>query len=551
MTPEFAYFVKVNVAFMLFYAFYRLFFYKDTFFKLRRSILLVFFGLAFAYPLLNIQEWVKEQEPIAEVIQLYSVMLPEVVANGNTATAPDWKELLVSIALGVYWLVIIILFARFLVQLASILWLRLNSKRTAINQVEVYVLERPAGPFSFFHLIFLHPASHSENELEEILTHEQTHARQWHSIDVIISELICVLCWINPFVWLLKREVRHNLEYLADHTVLQSGYDSKNYQYHLLGLAHHSNQTGANLYNSFNVLHLKNRINMMNKKRSRTIGMTKYLIFIPLAAILMLLSNMEAVARITKEVTKSEEISLPDIPDNIQILQDKPVFTVVDEMPKFPGGVDELLKFINQNVKYPEDASAKGVEGRVICSFIVRDDGSVSDPRIVRGVDPLLDAEAIRVIKLMPKWTPGKHKGEVVNTKYTIPISFSLGGKQEKKKEVAVVDKNSDPNNRIYTVVDEMPKYPGGEGELMKFIAQSVQYPAEAETKKLEGRVICSFVVRKDGSITDPVIVRGVDPLLDAEAIRVVNLMPTWTPGTQNGQAVNVKYTIPITFRMK
>ena len=332
MTPEFAYFLKVNVAFVLFYAFYRLLFYKDTFFKLRRASLLAFFGLALLYPLLNIQEWVKEQEPMTEVIQIYSAMLPEMTVTPEVVVKTDWKGILLSASSYMYWGVMALLFVRFFIQLSSILLLAYRSRRTVIHGVPVYRLDKPAGPFSFFKMIFIHPESHSEKEIDEILTHECTHVFQWHSVDVMICELITVICWVNPFAWLLKREVRHNLEYLADNTVIQSGYDCKSYQYHLLGLAHHY-QAAATLYNSFNVLHLKNRISMMNKKRSHGIGRTKYLIFIPLAAFLMLLSNIEAVARITgeiaaeavtgvKEATEISVLSEDDVKVSGQVIDD-------------------------------------------------------------------------------------------------------------------------------------------------------------------------------------------------------------------------------------
>ena len=124
-----------------------------------------------------------------------------------------------------------------------------------------------------------------EDEKQEILTHEQTHVRQWHSIDVIISEIVNIICWMNPFAWLLKTEIRLNLEYLADHKVMESGTNKKAYQYHLLGLANQNRQTG--LYNNFNLSHLKNRIKMMNKRRTKKIAKTKYLLFAPLAAALL------------------------------------------------------------------------------------------------------------------------------------------------------------------------------------------------------------------------------------------------------------------------
>ena len=607
MTPEFAYLLKVNVAFVLFYAFYRLFFYKDTFFKLRRAILLAFFGLALFYPLLNIQDWVRQQEPIADVIYMYSAMLPEATAKADAAASVDWYGWLLGSLGFIYWGIVAFLCGRFLVQLSSILWLAHTSERVVIHETPVYALRKAAGPFSFFRMVFLHPESHSDKETDEILTHECTHVSQWHSIDVILSEMMCMACWFNPFVWLLKREVRHNLEYLADNTVIQSGYDSKSYQYHLLGLAHH--QSVTTLYNSFNVLHLKNRIMMMNKKRSPGIVRTKYLIFIPLVGILMLLSNIEAVARLTvrlaneatvsnamvtatgilvdetgqpligasvvvkggKERTitdkkgafslevpanailrcsyqgrESQEVLAADMTNNNHLSlssksreMNEQVFTVVEKMPSFPGGDAELLKYIATNIKYPKESQDNGEQGRVICSFIVGRDGSVNNPEVLRGVTPLLNEEAVRVINTMPRWNPGMQRGKAVAVKYTVPITFRLKSPVEEAKEETL------------TVVDVMPQYPGGDRELLKFIAQSIKYPTDAQEAGVQGRVICSFVVDKKGNIVEPKIIRGIDPSLDAEALRVIGMMPRWTPGRQDGKAVRVLYTVPITFRLQ
>ena len=541
MTPEFAYLLKVNVAFVLFYAFYRLFFYKDTFFKLRRAILLAFFGLALFYPLLNIQDWVRQQEPIADVIYMYSAMLPEATAKADAAASMDWYGWLLGSLGFIYWGIVALLCGRFLVQLSSILWLAHTCERIIIHETPVYVLRKAAGPFSFFRMVFLHPESHSDKETDEILTHECTHVSQWHSIDVILSEMMCMACWFNPFVWLLKREVRHNLEYLADNTVIQSGYDSKSYQYHLLGLAHH--QSVTTLYNSFNVLHLKNRIMMMNKKRSPGIVRTKYLIFIPLVGILMLLSNIEAVARLTVRLANEATVSnamvtATDVSSKSREM-DEQVFTVVEKMPSFLGGDAELLKYIATNIKYPKESQDNGEQGRVICSFIVGRDGSVNNPEVLRGVTPLLNEEAVRVINTMPRWNPGMQRGKAVAVKYTVPITFRLKSPVEEAKEETL------------TVVDVMPQYPGGDRELLKFIAQSIKYPTDAQEAGVQGRVICSFVVDKKGNIVEPKVIRGIDPSLDAEALRVIGMMPRWTPGRQDGKAVRVLYTVPITFRLQ
>ena len=294
------YFLKINVAIALFYAFYRLFFYKDTFFVWRRTALLCFFAVSAVVPLFNIQTWVERQEPMVAVADLYAtVVLPEITPTVQTET--DGK-LLMADGIGMaYWAVAVLLAVRCLVQLAGIVRLARRCPTQKIDGTTVHLLPRPEGPFSFFHWIFVCPGTHTAEELHEILTHECTHARQWHSIDVLIGELACIVCWFNPFAWLMKREIRTNLEYLADEKVLETGHDSRTYQYHLLGLSHH--KAAATIYNSFNVLPLKKRIMMMNKRRTRAIGRTKYLMFLPLAALLMIVSNIEAVARATQKIT--------------------------------------------------------------------------------------------------------------------------------------------------------------------------------------------------------------------------------------------------------
>lgn len=303
MTPELAYFLKINVAIALFYAFYRLFFHKDTFFHWRRMALLCFFAISLLYPLLNIQGWIKAHEPMVAMADLYAtIILPEQAVTPLQEPAMNWQEVIIQFAKIIYWSGMLSLATRFFVQLGSIIRLHFQCSKSKIQGVRVHLLKKETGPFSFFHWIFIHPQSHTESEISEIITHEETHVRQYHSVDVLISEIMCIFCWFNPFIWLMKREVRGNLEYLADHHVLETGHDSKSYQYHLLGLAHH--KAAANLSNSFNVLPLKNRIKMMNKRRTKEIGRTKYLMFLPLAAILMIVSNIEMVARTTEKFAK-------------------------------------------------------------------------------------------------------------------------------------------------------------------------------------------------------------------------------------------------------
>lgn len=495
MTPEFAYLLKVNVAFVLFYAFYRLFFYKDTFFKLRRAILLAFFGLALFYPLLNIQDWVRQQEPIADVIYMYSAMLPEATAKADAAASVDWYRWLLGSLGFIYWGIVAFLCGRFLVQLSSILWLAHTSERVVIHETPVYALRKAAGPFSFFRMVFLHPESHSDKETDEILTHECTHVSQWHSIDVILSEMMCMACWFNPFVWLLKREVRHNLEYLADNTVIQSGYDSKSYQYHLLGLAHH--QSVTTLYNSFNVLHLKNRIMMMNKKRSPGIVRTKYLIFIPLVGILMLLSNIEAVARLTVRLANEATVSNAVVTAT-GILVDETGQPLIGASVVVKGGKERTIT--DRKGTFSLEVPANAI---LRCSY------------------------------------QGRESQEVLAADMTNNTHLSLSSKSREM------------NEQVFTVVEKMPSFPGGDAELLKYIATNIKYPKESQDNGEQGRVICSFIVGRDGSVNNPEVLRGVTPSLNEEAVRVINTMPRWNPGMQRGKAVAVKYTVPITFRLK
>ena len=526
MTPEFAYFLKVNVAFVLFYAFYRLLFYKDTFFKLRRASLLAFFGLALLYPLLNIQEWVKEQEPMTEVIQIYSAMLPEMTVTPEVVVKTDWKGILLLASSYMYWGVMALLFVRFFIQLSSILLLAYRSRRTVIHGVPVYRLDKPAGPFSFFKMIFIHPESHSEKEIDEILTHECTHVFQWHSVDVMICELITVICWVNPFAWLLKREVRHNLEYLADNTVIQSGYDCKSYQYHLLGLAHHY-QAAATLYNSFNVLHLKNRISMMNKKRSHGIGRTKYLIFIPLAAFLMLLSNIEAVARITGEIAAEAVAGVKEATE-ISVLSEDDVKVSGQVIDDFNGPVIGA----NVIVKGTNVGTITDTEGYFVLE--------TTKNAVLRFSFPGMKAKEVAV-----KDVQGKLKVQLYS-------DGSAQGSQSAPPPPPMSPQiSTDPSDLVFTVVEVMPEFPGGQGALLQFLAKSIKYPVIAQQNGIQGRVTCSFVVGKDGVIRNIEVIRGVDPSLDLEAARVISMMPKWKPGMQKGKEVSVKYTVPVTFRLQ
>ncbi len=237
------------------------------------------------------------------------------------------------------------------------------------------------------------------------------------------------------------------------------------------------------------------------------------------------------------------------------------IFQVAEEQPMFPGGMQEMMKYLQKEIKYPKEAADKGIGGRVIVQFVVNTDGSICEEKVVKSADPALDAEALRIVRSMPNWTPGKQRGEPVRVRFTLPVAFAaqgVGNTSGTPHTATTVTVNESAqaaslktDGEIFQVVEEMPEYPGGMSELMKYFSTNMRYPKEAQSKGIQGRVIVQFVVEKDGSITDAKVMKPVDPQLDAEALRVVNAMPKWTPGKQRGKTVRVRYTLPVMFHLK
>lgn len=428
------YLLKANLLLAALYALYRLLLHRDTFFAWRRATLLTIVAVSLLAPLPALQGWTDNLLPgqVAQGITA-EAWLPEFIATPQDAEAagndsPVLTYLAVAYAAGV-----LLLAGRMLVQLLAIVRLSRRCPATTIGGTRVRLLPRGEAPFSFFRLIFVCPEAHSPQELDEILAHEQTHARQVHSADVLVAELACALCWFNPAAWLLRRDVRNNLEYLADHHVLASGFDARAYQYHLLGLAYP--KAAATIYNNFNVLPLKERIKMMNKRKTRNIGRLKYLLFLPVATLLAAACSGNQKQEQPAEQPAQEQTATPtkeaDMEEVVVVAYDDnkvegEVLDLVEVAPEFPGGIPALMKFLAQNVKYPTDAQKAGKQGRVIAQFVVTTDGSVADVKIIRGIDASLDQEAIRVIKAMPQWKPGTQDGQPVNVRYTLPVVFKL-----------------------------------------------------------------------------------------------------------------------------
>ena len=611
--PELIYMLKVNIGIALFYAFYKLFCCRDTFFQWRRIALLSFLALSFLYPLMDMQAWVKEQPAINELADYYALMM---LTETNTSTAtvvtapvaiptPD----LLDIIKFVYWIGILLLSARFMIQLSSIFRLVLKSKSINVDQISIRSLSEPANPFSFWQWIFIYLPGLKEDEKQEILTHEQTHVRQWHSIDVIISEIVNIICWMNPFAWLLKTEIRLNLEYLADHKVMESGTNKKAYQYHLLGLANQNRQTG--LYNNFNLSHLKNRIKMMNKKRTRTTGHIKYALFAPLTAALLLVSNIETVARTAERLIYSTEESTPR-PEREEVasfvnttVQGLVTFTitVTNSEGKPQPNITLQIKPGNEVKTFKTNAEGKAtIEVDMTTPKYVSLD--VSSPKSSKHQSLLLSANKPNVtaifdtdddiaayikagkqirIKLQisnndnqqlagvelissstnAKATTNAHGEAQLTVGVGETIAINHKGYQEGKftvKELCPIKDMENPEpvrlllvgeDPVYQIADNMPEFPGGMIACLQYLARNIKYPVTAQKEGAQGKVIVQMVIEKDGSVDHVSIVRSITPELDAEAARVVKSMPKWKPATVKDKAVRCRYTVPVTFKLQ
>lgn len=476
------YLLKLNLALIVLFGFYKLMFSGDTFFSLRRATLIGMYLVAMLVPGLNCSYWINKSVGMVSMANEYAaIVLPAVTITPGGGGSIGWE----TTAMTIYTMVACLLLLRFFWQLVSIVRLRNKCRTTDINGTKVYLLESNEGPFSFFNWIFINPTKHNRQETDEIMTHELAHCRQLHSVDILFTELFAIVFWANPFVWLLKREVRLNLEYLADNNVLAGGTDSKKYQYHLLGLAYRKNV--ATISNNFNVLPLKKRIKMMNKKRTKRMAKVKYALYIPLAAALLVVSNIETVARDIANVAKAmpmakasvkqekmvdlsfsnkatvavesrknvqsteaierkdnkmevqadnrnSEMSAQKVEETTEVANEesaekgpkkspKKVYEYIENMPTFNGNLNQWLL---QNMKYPVEAMNKKEQGKVIVQFIVSENGEVSEPKIIRSVSPALDKEACRIVLAMPKWNPGKLKGKPVAVRYMLPITFRL-----------------------------------------------------------------------------------------------------------------------------
>ena len=507
MEAFYLYILQVNIGILAFYLLYRFLLVHDTFLEMRRAYWWLVWATVFAYPWVELHAVRGEAMPLQVVMADYVETITLVASAVAPVEAPSWTWQ--DALAGVWALGAAVLVVRFLVQLAVVCRLAWRGRKLVWHGQRVIALDSGEQPFSFFGWIFVNPDHYSEEELEEIMAHEATHARQRHSWDVVVSELLCCLFWFNPAVWLAKRYIRQNLEFLADRAVMRAGFDRKSYQYHLLRLSY---GVGVEqIVNSFNVSLLKRRIMMMNRKKSGRTGALKYALLFPVAGLLVLSANAEAVAETAEHVAAQWTA-----PDGTVTMTG----TVVDENGKPLPGVTVVLKGTMLGVR-TDAAGTFSIQARqgqtLVFTYVGRQTQEVpfnSEKPDIRVVMPLVD-------------TPLD----------VVEIASDGASKQASKG-------NAGEEN--LPVWDGAPKFPGGNPQ--RYIAENLRYPAEAIEKGIEGKVYVQFVIDTAGKVTTPKVVRGIHPLLDAEAIRLINEMPDWMPGQVNGKPVNGSFFLPVNF---
>lgn len=520
------YILKSAVCLAMFYLFYRLLLSKETFHRFNRMALLGVMLLSCLLPLVKVT--VEQASPVnAQVMSMEDLLLmyqwnsEAVVEEGSRPF--HWQEGLVL----VYFVGLFFVIVRHLWSLGRMLYLIRHSRCERLdNGIRLVVHRRKLAPFSWMRYIVI-----SETDLKEsghhILVHEMAHIHHYHSWDLLLTEACAWLQWFNPAIWLLKQELQNIHEYEADEEVLRQGINAKEYQMLLIKKA-----VGARLYsiaNSFNHSSLKKRITMMIRKKSNPWARAKYLYVLPLAAV-----TVAAFAR--PEISKPlDEISSVKVNDLLAVLE-----TYADKNVSNPAEKTKLkMKVVDE-------------EGKPIIAATVlvanTTNGTITDENGNFTLEVGID-QSIQVAYIGMSTVAMSVKDCLKKADQTIVLTES-----DTKKDVKVVASAPQAvtsDDQTFSVVEQMPEYPGGMRAGLEFMARNLRYPTKAREAGKQGRAIVQFVVRKDGSLSDFKVLRPVDPWLDAEAIRVISTMPKWKPGMQEGKPVSVKFTLPVTFMLE
>lgn len=541
MKEFFIYEGKVALLLVAFYLLFKVLLSRETFHRLNRVILLGTSLLAFVLPFCVIT-YTREVSAAEASRMLTSIsieaMPPELLLDGPTI----WPWLMLVWGLGA----LAVLFKNIWSMLSIARLLRSSNSMSGSRRAKIHILDKELTPFSWMGHIVLSRKDFEENG-NVIITHERAHIRLGHSVDNLLMLPVLLLQWFNPAVWLLMRDLREIHEFEADESVLASGVNAKEYQLLLIKKA-----VGKRYYsiaNSLNHSKLKNRISMMLSKKSSVASRCKALSLLLVVGIsLAATAQVNPVLRVNEAVSSDDNGKEKSEKEGLTLFMNEDgSFLVKGTILTLDGlkmnKADAVTIVIDENVKQEDVAKVKeflrehnvlkinlikAETNKEITSLSVNEltspnimiDGVVSDENALKNLNP----ETIDEVKV------DKDKNSIIITT------------KARESETAAHEEE-------FVVVEEMPQFPGGNEAMQKYIAENLKYPKTA-TKGEQGRVIVSFVINKRGKVGDVKLIRSVSPELDAEAVRVIQDMPDWIPGKQRGKAVNVRYTIPIVFKL-
>ena len=465
----FIYSVKVAVCLALFYLFHKLLMSRDTFHTFNRFAILSMMLLSLVLPLVHLS--LDSEAGINRgTVALEGLVAQTVVADGGNGVGEGLS--LTQVLLAAYVLGVVLFVGKALLSVGSLLRLIRRARCVEVrNGIRIYTMQGDISPFSWFRYIIMSEKDWQENR-REIVLHEMAHIRRCHSMDVAVCNMMIVFQWYNPAAWLLKRELQTAHEYEADEAVLSAGVDATHYQMLLIRKA-----VGERLFSMANNLNhnsLKKRITMMKIKRTNPVQKAKIAFVLPLAAMTVAAFASQKVENLSEKVEQESEAfsSVSDNPvvravgetarvaavkvqeekaleeasslsmasDTAETKSGKEFPCIPETFPQFPGGNIALFEYLSKNIKFPKSKENEDVKVRVVTTFTVEKDGSITHAKIVRSQGEAFDNEALRVINGMPKWIPGTQNGKAVRVKYTLPITFSTTDSDKKIKSVRTID---------------------------------------------------------------------------------------------------------------
>lgn len=506
------YLIQVNLFLLLFYGFYKLFLRKETFNNLNRGYLVIAAITAFAVPFLQsdlVRSWFVTQQ-VSEVI--YTGYSSEIIVFAAVAESPIlWTDLLRYVYLSV----------------AFVLFIKLIISILMTNKLFSNFTETVGSAFSFFGKIVV---DESLEEHETIYRHEEVHSQHLHSADVILFEVIAIVCWFNPVVYFYKNAVRNIHEFIADEVASKTLNDKAAYA--TLLVSQQFKISPSVLTNSFyKPSAIKLRIEMLLKKRSAKTALLKYGLIAPLFLSMVVLASATVIDKKGLEnIAESVEIPLTELPSVENI---------------------SLLSIDTENLANREiEGYVKNSEGKALSGAIITIKGSTNGAMTDQnGYFKLQVNDNTRLVISYVGFITRE-----INVNGIDEVTVKLTEASNMLDEILVVssgDINSRKDEVIFTTVEQNPEFPGGATEMYKYIGERMKYPSTAQRAGVQGKVFVKFVVKSTGEIGDIEVLKGIGFGCDEEAVRVISQMPKWQAGKQNGKPVNVYFTMPIAFRLE